>query len=125
MGLRKRCGKPMTWRGWNCAGAFQAHMASKRHVRAAVRAGCGSDEGEQLARIVWADAVQRRDDDAETHGERLVRLQEVRYRVPLAPSEMLPEFPQSWHCLRIRDDALRRDAIVSCAAPMRCICARL
>lgn len=57
-------------------------MTSKKHVRAARRAGCDGDEAEQLGRIVWAEAVQHAELDAETHHERLVRLATVR-PVPL------------------------------------------
>ena len=60
------------------AAAFKAHMASKKHLRAAKKAGLADDQEEQLGRIVWAEAVQQRNEAAETHGERLVRMQEVR-----------------------------------------------
>ena len=61
-----------------CAGTFKAHLASKRHLKAAARSNCADDQAEQLARVTWADAGQHRDTDGETHGERLVRLHEVR-----------------------------------------------
>lgn len=59
------------------AGAFQAHMCSKKHLKAAKRSGCGQDQEEQLARVVWADAIARNDEGGETHAERRVRLFEV------------------------------------------------
>ena len=52
-------------------------MSSKKHLKAAQRGGHGDDQEEQLARVVWADAVQRTDEDGETHAERRVRLLEV------------------------------------------------
>lgn len=60
------------------AGVFQAHMASKRHRKAAERAGCGDDQEEQLECVVWAEAARPRGADGETHAERLVRMHQVR-----------------------------------------------
>ena len=66
-------------------------MCSKKHLKAAKQGGYGDDQAEQLARVVWADAIARNDEGGETHAERRVRPLEVR----LAPCYAARPSPRS------------------------------
>lgn len=67
----------------SAADVFKTHLCSRKHLKAAKRAGCEQDQEEQMRQLMWAHGVTPADLTAETHEERFTRTAKARTLSPV------------------------------------------